>query len=465
MSTPPSPSPTHGRRTTVIAAATGAAVVAGCAVLLTPGPATQSTAATSATATTTATATSADSPAPATAAASSDANTAGSAGAADLGQSTTAGVPSASASDSPSAAAIAIPHATSATSGAATLLVSADETVPGTLALSWPSQGQARIDVDGYGTLGSSGPVGTAQPIASVTKTMTAYLILRDHPLSPGQQGPNITITAADVTAYNYDVSQNMSTVPVQAGEVITEYEALEALMLPSANNMADILAHWDTGSTTDTAFVAEMNAAAATLGMTHTHYTDASGYDSGSVSTAPDLVLLARNAIFNRTFADIVAETSASIPVAGTIDNTNELLGYEGVDGIKTGSTDEAGGCLLFNADVTLEGRTVSLTGAVLGQDAPDGQELSVGLAAAKTLLSSAEAAITTRTLIPAGTAVASRTLADGTVQTYSTLQDVTVTAWPGEVVTLKLSNVMPTPALQVYASNGRLLGTAVLH
>ena len=467
MSTPPSPQPAHARRTptgpqaghnrrsTVIATATGAAVVVGCAVLLAPGPATSPTAAALAASS----ATPADSAAP-SAAASASASDAGS----SAGTDTDSAVPSAAASDSLAASPSATASPT-ATAHPAALLIGAHQSVPGASALTWPKQGQARIDVDGYGSLGSYGPVSTAQSIASVTKTMTAYLILRDHPLNPGQQGPVITLTAADVAAYNYDVSQNMSSVPVKAGEQLTENQALQALMLASADNIADVLAHWDTGTTTDTKFVAEMNAAAATLGMTHTHYTDASGYDPGSSSTAPDQILLARNAMFMSYFAGLVDQTSAGIPVAGTITNYNSLLGYDGVDGIKTGSTNQAGGCLLFNADVTLDGRRVSLTGAVLGQDAPSGQELGVGMAAAKALISSAEAEITTRTLIPAGTAVATLTLADGSTQTLTTAQDFDIVAWPGEPVTLKLTGFTAIPALQAYASNGRLLGTVALH
>lgn len=395
------------RRTTLVVAVTGVAVATGAAVLLVPGPAAQA-----------------------------------------LGLSSATG-----------------------TAGSTKLTISSQATVPGTSSLTFPTQGQARIEIDGlttasgYGPLGSYGPVDTAQPIASVTKTMTAYQILRDHPLAPGEQGPTITITAADVTAYNYDLSQNMSTVPVKAGEQITENQALQALMLASANNMADILAHWDTSATTDTAFVAKMNATVASLGMAHTHYVDTSGYDPGSVSTVTDQIKLGRLAMLLPYFSGLVKQTSAVIPVAGTITNYNSLVGTDGIDGIKTGSTDEAGGCLLFHATVTVGTRHLGLTGAILGQLAPNGTELSVGLAAAKALIASAEAEIITRTLIPATTAVATTTMSDGTTKTLHPTHDFTITAWPGETVNLRIGGFAATPVLQAYTPDGKLLGTVALH
>ncbi|WP_051451314.1 D-alanyl-D-alanine carboxypeptidase family protein [Actinospica robiniae] len=452
-------SPVHrlprGRRATIISAAVGAALVAGCAVLLIPGPDTHTTADTRAansaigdgsgapTASTTGTASAGAS---ASASASSSAST------------------SAFASASASASGSATPTSSAAFSGPPKLSIGSSRTVAGTLAPAWPDQGQAEINLDGGGSIKSYGPVDSSQPIASVTKTMTAYLILHDHPLSPGQQGPSITITAADVAAYKYDVSENMSSVPVKAGEQLTENEALQALMLASADNIADVLAHWDTGTTTDDAFVSKMNSEASALGMSHTHYADASGYDPDSVSTAPDQITLAQHAMGLGYFAQLVDQGSASIPVAGTISNYNSLLGYDGVNGIKTGSTGQAGGCLLFHADFTVNGRTLTLSGAVLGQDAPTGQELGVGLAAAKTAISSTESQVTARTLIPAGTAVATAPLADGTTATLHTTGNLTVTAWPGESVTLRLSTSGTTHTLKAYASDGTLLGTTTL-
>jgi len=132
----------------------------------------------------------------------------------------------------------------------------------------WPASGQAAVQV------GQSparvGPNQHAAPIASVAKVMTAYLVLRDHPLEPGRVGPTITLTDADVADTDRRRRQQESVVSVAAGEQLTELQALQALLLPSANNIAAVLARWDAGSTDR--FVARMNAAARSLGMPHTH-------------------------------------------------------------------------------------------------------------------------------------------------------------------------------------------------
>src|SRR5256714_8814122 len=130
------------------------------------------------------------------------------------------------------------------------------------------------------------GPNQHAAAIASVAKVMTAYLVLRDHPLRLGQDGPTITLTDADVADTDRRRGQRESVVSIAAGEQLSEREALLALLLPSANNIAAVLARWDAGSASRV--VARVNATAESLGMTHTPYTDPSGYDDGTMSTSP---------------------------------------------------------------------------------------------------------------------------------------------------------------------------------
>ena len=115
--------------------------------------------------------------------------------------------------------------------------------------------------------------------MASLTKMMVAVVILQDHPLAAGADGPSVTITAKDVAEDSTDVSTDQSTVPVAVGEVLTERQLLEGLLIRSANNMAFTLANWDAGSVP--AFVAKMDAGASQLGMAQTHYVDVSGFDA----------------------------------------------------------------------------------------------------------------------------------------------------------------------------------------
>jgi D-alanyl-D-alanine carboxypeptidase (penicillin-binding protein 5/6) len=213
---------------------------------------------------------------------------------------------------------------------------------------------------------------------------MTAYLVLRDHPLAPGQDGPTITLTDADVADTDRRRGQEESVVFIAAGEQLTELQALQALLLPSANNIAAVLARWDAGSAER--FVARMNATARSLGMTRTRYTDPSGYEDSTVSTAADQVRIVDGAMRLPAFASIVGTASATLPVAGTVHNTNTLLGHYGFVGVKTGSDDAAGGCFAFRAIRWIDGKRTTITGVVLGQ--PGHDRIAAGLAAAEAMV-----------------------------------------------------------------------------
>lgn len=116
--------------------------------------------------------------------------------------------------------------------------------------LKWPNYGQAAIGTPDYGVLAQNGKM-TPKPIASIAKVVTALAILKAFPLSAGENGPTITISHDDVLDYQSAYSQGQSVIPVVAGEKLTEYQALEAMLLPSANNIAELLANWAFGSTT----------------------------------------------------------------------------------------------------------------------------------------------------------------------------------------------------------------------
>jgi serine-type D-Ala-D-Ala carboxypeptidase (penicillin-binding protein 5/6) len=246
----------------------------------------------------------------------------------------------------------------------------------------WPTDGQAAVQI-GQSHV-QAGPNQHAAPIASVAKVMTAYLVLRDHPLRLGQDGPKITPSEDDVADTDRRREQQESVVSIAAGEQLTERQALQALLLPSANNIAAVLARWDAGSVDR--FVAWMNAAARSLGMTHTRYTDPSGYDDATVSSAADQVRVVDRAMRLPVFASIVATPSATLPVAGTVHNTNTLLGHDGFVGVKTGSTAAAGGCFAFRAIRWIDGKPTTITGVVLGQ--PGHDRIAAGLAAADAMV-----------------------------------------------------------------------------
>lgn len=232
-------------------------------------------------------------------------------------------------------------------------------------ALSWPSDQQEAIGAQGFGVLATNGEQKSA-PIASIAKTMLALSVLKEKPLEKGSQGPIITITQEDLDFYTAAFKQNGSVVPVRLNEGLTEYQMLQALLLPSGDNIADTLAVWAFGSVNN--YLDYSNKLAASLGLTKTHFADASGLSPQTVSSASDLVVLGDNVMQNPVLAEIVAQQQVTLPVAGTVKNYNTLLGQANIVGIKTGNTDEAGGCFLFAANETIDGKPVVVIGAVMG-------------------------------------------------------------------------------------------------
>ncbi|MCM2388830.1 D-alanyl-D-alanine carboxypeptidase family protein [Streptomyces albipurpureus] len=242
--------------------------------------------------------------------------------------------------------------------------LTASSKVTGSLSLPWPAGGQASVVDTGSGRSGTSGEQ-KAVPIASVTKVMTAYVILMNHPLQEGESGPLITV---DQKAQDESGSRDESTVYVAAGQEFTQRQLLEMLLLPSGNNIARLLARWDAGS--EQAFAAKMNRAAADLRMTRTNYTGASGFEPTNKSTSNDQLRLARAVMRDPVFRTIVASREVTIGgTTGTIANTNKLLGTEGIIGIKTGSSTPAGGALMWAAETGREAGSGLILGVVLHQ------------------------------------------------------------------------------------------------
>ena len=252
-------------------------------------------------------------------------------------------------------------------------------------AVSWPADGVSAADISGIGVMDGLGATQQV-PIASVAKLMTAYVILHDHPLPGGGSGPDITVEPSEAAAYPSQARDGDSLVAVAAGEAISERQALEALLLPSADNMAWILARWDAGS--QAAFTAKMNATARRLGMTATSYTDASGLDSSTTSTAADQVRLGMAAMQVPALAAIVGMPTAVVPVAGPVRNTNTLLGQDGIVGLKTGSTQAAGGCILVAAWSQAGGRKTLIVAATFGQPGTAGTILPNALQAGRSVV-----------------------------------------------------------------------------
>jgi serine-type D-Ala-D-Ala carboxypeptidase (penicillin-binding protein 5/6) len=327
------------------------------------------------------------------------------------------------------------------------------------MSLAWPRQGEAAVGVEGVGLLGSHG-AGRPTPIASIAKVMTALVVLRDHPLHGGAGGPQIKVSPADVTTYLSDQASGQSVVAVMAGEQLTERQALEAMLLPSGNNIATLLADWDAGS--ERAFVGKMNAQARTLGLVHTHYTGASGVQESTVSTASDQVRLAMRALEVPAFAQTVAMAEVSLPVTGRQYNKNVLLGRDGIAGIKPGTTLAAGGCFVFAARVPVRGRSVTVVGAVLRQPG-DGTlpgMLASAFHAATTLLDSTRRVLFRRVVITRGATFGSISAPWADPVPLQAGQSAPLVGWPG----LPVHNTIRLARVRAPVSMNATVGTLVV-
>jgi serine-type D-Ala-D-Ala carboxypeptidase (penicillin-binding protein 5/6) len=307
----------------------------------------------------------------------------------------------------------------------------------------WPGGAEAAVGLPGTGLLGTHGG-SRSVPIASLAKIMTGYVVLRDHPLPANGSGPSITVTAVDATTYASDQRQGQSVVAVVPGEKLSERQALEAMLIPSGNNIAFMLARWDAGS--EAAFVAKMNARARSLGLSGTRYADASGADPATVSTASDQFQLTARALQIPAFRQIVAMPQVTLPVAGVAYNVNSALGQDGIVGVKTGSTSQAGGCLVFAADRTVAGRQVTIVGVVLGVRATAAQpsELDGVISGSENLLASVGGDLEHVQVVRPGAVLGKVSSAWATGPAAVAAAGVSVTAWPGMPVTI---TVTPRP------------------
>ncbi len=310
--------------------------------------------------------------------------------------------------------------------------------------LPWPASGEAAVGVMGIGQMASYGgnqPV----PIGSVAKVMTALLVLEKHPLALGAQGPSLTITAQDAAAYQAIANTAQSLVPVQAGEKMTEYQMLQALLIPSGNNIATILANWVSGS--QSGFVRMMNTKAKQLGLGHTTYADASGLSQQTVSTASDQLRLAEVAMKNPVFAQIVAEPQVILPVAGLVYNYNNKVTHQGVIGVKTGSTLAAGGCYVVAANRTVDGRNLVVLASVFGQTTAE--PLALAISDGLNLVNAATKAVRPVHVFAQGAQVATVNTPWQGTQPVVASSGVQFLGWPGMVAAIALKAQPPsTPA-----------------
>ena len=333
--------------------------------------------------------------------------------------------------------------------------VSADTTVapmvtysmpslPEKKALAWPTYGQAAIATREHGVLETHGRI-ERHPTASTAKLITMLAVMEKKPFELGAEGEMLVLDQADVDLYNSYIARNGSNAPVQVGERITQYQAMQAVLLVSSNNLADTLAIWAFGSLNEyRAYATDM---IKRYGLENTAIgSDASGLDAGTVSTAADLAVIAQKALAQPVVAHIASQQTATIPVAGQIYNTNFLLGDDGVVGLKTGESVEAGGNFVLAGNHEIDGHTHQVIVVVMGADLS-----RIAQRDSYDLYLSARDNFTYKILVAKGQPVASYRPA-WSKREYVAIakEDVSSIIWPGQVVTsnVRLAEARPGPA-----------------
>ncbi|WP_312847332.1 serine hydrolase, partial [Streptomyces sp. WAC05950] len=320
-----------------------------------------------------------------------------------------------------------------------------EHTVDGQFSIPWPGKGQGAVRVVGSGDIGTFGeqkPV----PTASVAKIMTAYVVLRGHPLRKGEPGPDITVDAKAVADGNSEHESRIT--GLTTGSKFSQQDMLKMLMIPSGNNIARLLARWDTGTDSESAFVEKMNAAARELGMKDTTYTDPSGLDAGTVSTATDQLKLAEAVMKDDTFRGIVALPEAPIKGLGEkLVNNNHLLTESGLSirGIKTGSSTPAGGTFVWAAYKTIDNKDQLIIGSLMEQRAPAPDKdalnsLALVKANSKKIIESARTALASTPLVRKGDVVGYVDDGLGGRTPLVAVKDLNVISVPGQRFKLSL-------------------------
>lgn len=203
------------------------------------------------------------------------------------------------------------------------------------------------------------------QPAASTAKMIMALAVMEKKPFAANATGETITITQDYYNIYASYQALGGSTTAVQVGEEISERDALASALIVSSNNMADTLAIWAFGSLEE--YQKYATNMLSRFGIKHTTIgPDASGFNAQTTSTAVDLAIIGEKVLRQPVLAEIVGSNSATVPVVGLIENTNKLLGSNGIVGIKTGYIGDASGyCLVSGYKEGGDIITIALLGA----------------------------------------------------------------------------------------------------
>lgn len=350
--------------------------------------------------------------------------------------------------------------ASSAALPAPTVTSEASAVAPGApAAIALPAEGAMLVSVaggedylgpDAAGAFASSGG-NDPRPLASVTKLITAMVVLDAHPLDgPNDPGPTISFTEADTDLYDQFYVQGVTIARMPDGTSMSQRDAMATMLLPSASNYAVALARWGFGS--EGAFVQAARSWLSAKGLNDTRIVDAAGVDERNSSTPGDLVALGRLAAADPVIATLTATRSISVVGPGTVTNTNDLLGTLGVNGLKTGNLGDGLFNLLFTStlDVGVSG-PLKITGVRMGGATHDSTDADV-----RALLQSIEDGFHDVSVGRLGDEVGTITTPWGSTATIVLAKNAALRTWSDTPVAASLITVAP----RSYA-DGEVVGT----
>ncbi|BDZ46463.1 hypothetical protein [Naasia aerilata] len=292
----------------------------------------------------------------------------------------------------------------------------------------------------------------SAVPIAATAKILTALLVLDEHPLEAGRSGPAVPVTAQDFAAYQRYSAEGTRSVRVVAGDTWTEREALQAMLLASSNNHAEMLARWAYGSLDG--YLAAAEAWLTEHGMTTVHVVDPTGLSPESVGSGADLARLSALALADPFLSETLSLDLVTTTRGATFQNDIRYRTTDGIISVSRSYTDEAGVCLLFAVPVEVGDETIRVYGSFLGE--PSYDDLDTDLDA---FLASVPASITAHVLVEPGAPVARYETAWGATANAVVRDELRGTDWGGRSAPVAAKTREVTTA-----GRGTRVGTATI-
>ncbi|WP_243075741.1 D-alanyl-D-alanine carboxypeptidase [Microbacterium sp. SS28] len=316
-----------------------------------------------------------------------------------------------------------------------------------------PADGATAVSVAGaeeyFGAAGTPLALasGSDEPrsIASISKLVTALVVLDAHPLaSADDPGPTITFGKAAHDLYDKYYVMGATIEEMPTGSSMSLRDALATMLIPSACNYAEAVSTWAFGS--QSGFLRATRDWLTVNGLAGTTIVEPTGIDPRNTSTPSDLIAIAKLASANPAIAAIAATPSLTLPAPGRMTNTNSLLGGHGVTGLKTGNLGAGSFTLLYTASLGVGlGQPLGVTGVVLGGGSRE--SVDHGVIAS---LDSIRAGFHDVPLVSTGQELGTYTTPWGSSARMVVGEDASIFTWSDTPITVSMQTTTPTTYTQ---------------